>query len=197
MHWPNFVTPFDKLVELHKPSWNCTQRTITPKCYQIHSNTQISPHTKQCSLSWTMCLEIWIKPTQHAQSLQSSTKAGSLLQSITPSSCAMHLRWDMMRAPSCTCFVYSCHRSLALLCPIKQISHSQSRRWFVYASLLTTDNKQSRIDRSHAQFLHRHIWDTSPAHHHMLPLPYWLLPLPLECILALWTCLLGKPMLSG
>ena len=163
----------------------------------MHGNTWTSPHTKQCSLSWTMCLEIWIKPTQHAQSLQSSTKAGSLLQSIIPSSYAMHLRQDMMRVSSCTCFIYSCHRSLALLCPTKQMSHSQSRRWFIYTSLSTTDNKQSRIDRSHAQFLHRHVWDTSPAHHHMLPLPYWLLPLPLEHTLALWIHLLGKPMLSG
>ena len=185
MHWLNFAIPFHKLVELHKSSWNCIQRMITPKCYQIHSNTQTSPHTKQCSLSWTMCLEIWIKPTQHAQSSQSSTKAGSLLQSITLSSCTMHLRWDMMRAPSCTCFVYSCCRSLALLCPIKQMSYSQLRRWFVYTNLLTTDNKQSRIDRSHAQFLHRHVWDTSPAHHYMLPLSHWLLPLPLERTLAL------------
>ena len=172
MYWPNFATPFHKLVELHKFSWNCTQRMITPKCYQIHGNTQKSPHTKQCSLSWIMCLEIQIKSTQHAQSSQSSTKVGSLLQSIMPSSYAMYLRQDMMRAPFCTYFIYSYHRSLALLYPIKQISHSQLRRWFIYANLLTTDNKQSRINRSHAQFLHRHVWDTSPAHHHMLPLPY-------------------------
>ena len=59
-------------------------------------------------------------------------------------------RQDMMRAPSYTCFVYSYHRSLALLCPIKQMSHNQLRRWFVYTSLLTTDNEQSRINRSHA-----------------------------------------------
>ena len=185
MHWPNFATSFRELVELHKPSWNCMQRTITPKHYRMHGNTRISPHTKQCSLSWTMRLEIRIKPTRHAQSSQSSTKAGSLLQSITPSSCATHLKWDMMRAPSCTCFIYSCRRSLALLCPIKQMSHNQLRKWFVYANLLTTDNEQSRINRSHAQFLHKHLWDVSPAHCHMLPLPHWLLPLPPERTLAL------------
>ena len=163
----------------------------------MHGNTRTSLHIKQCSLSWTMRLEIQIKPTRHAQSSQSSTKAGSLLQNITLSSCTMRLRQDMMRAPSCTCFVYSCRRSLALPCPIKQMSHSQWRRWFVYASLLTTDNEQSRIDRSHAQSPHKHLWDVSPAHCHMLPLPHWLLPLPLERTLALWTHLLGNPMPSG
>ena len=173
------------------------QRMITPKYYRMHGNTQTSLHIKQCSLSWTMHLEIWIKPTWHAQSSQSSTKAGSLLQSIMPSSCTTRLRQDMMRAPSCTCFIYSYRRSLALLCPIKQMSHSQLRKWFVYANLLTTDNEQSRINRSHAQFLHKHLWDISPAHHHMLPLPHWLLPLPLECTLALWTHLPGNPMQNG